>query len=121
MIFEDDGIIQVTHQISCGEVGRACQYEGEICVFRIGDDELVVHATSFVVIARMRDDGTVEAIESDIRVLALIDPSDLNSIGSGCVERDLKGLIIEVVGSYIQCVLGTGNPCRYGIVHVGAE
>ena len=87
----------------------------------VANDELVVHAAAFAVGAGVGDNGVVQAGQADVGVLALVNPADLHAVGRGRVERFLEGLVVEIVRSHIQRVLGACDPCGHGVVHVCAQ
>jgi len=69
----------------------------------------------------MGDHRSVEAAESDVGVLAFVNPAYLNPIGRGGIHRVFHGLVVQVVRRHIQRVLGAHDPRRHGVVHVGSQ
>ena len=80
-----------------------------------------MHAAALSIGAGVGDDGFRKIAEADVGVLPLIDPADLHAIVGGGLEGVLQGLVVEVVGSHVQGVLGGCDPCSHRIVHVHAE
>ena len=121
LVLKHDDVVEVAHQLACGQVGRTCQHKRQIRVIRIGHNEFVVHPAAFPVGAGVGDDGRIQAAETDVGVLAFVDPTNLNAIGRCGIEGILQGAVVEIVGRHIQGVLRTHDPRRHRVVHVCAQ
>ena len=121
LVLENDDVVQVLHEVPRGEVGRAGQHKGGLGVFRVADDELVVHAAALAIGAGVGWDATVEGAEARVGVLPFVDPADLDSVGGRVVEGGNQRLVVQVVGGHIEGVLGRQNPGGDRVVEVRAE
>ena len=106
LVLEYDGVVQVLDEVSRGEVGRTRQHEGGFRILGVTYDELVVHATALAIRAGVGHNGLGKVVESDVGILALIDPTDLDAVVGCRFEGVLQCLVVEVVCRDIQGVLG---------------
>ena len=121
LVFKDDHVVEVLHQVARGEVGRSREHESRLGVLCIADDELVVHAAALTVRAGVGGNGSIEGAQSGVGILPFVNPANLHTIGSGVIESANQRLVVEVVRGHVQGVLGGQDPSRHGVVQVGAE